>query len=176
MNRVVFITGGARSGKSNHALALADDARHKAFIATAEPFDHEMQDRIEQHQQQRGNNFKTIEEPIDIAGAFSALDEQTDLVVVDCLTVWLGNLMHRYNAESKTSPKIAAFLQALKTPPCDIVVVSNELGMGIVPENDMARLFRDLSGTVNQQVAAIADEVIFMVSGIPLTVKKDDKE
>ncbi len=171
-NRIVFITGGARSGKSSYALDLANTAQKKAFIATAQPIDSEMRTRIEKHREERGDSFHTIEEPWDIAGAIHSLDEKTEVVVIDCITVWLGNLMHRYGAETETSPEISSLIESLKRPQLDIIVVSNELGMGIVPENEMARRFRDLAGHINMEIARIADKVVFMVSGIPTVVKE----
>ena len=172
MNRVVLITGGARSGKSRYALELADSARSKAFIATAQPSDDEMRRRIKKHRQERKDRFSTVEAPFDLAEAIRSLGPGTELVVVECLTVWLGNLMHRHDHGATPYPEVTSFLQIAEKPPCELVIVSNELGMGIVPENEMARRFRDLAGQVNQEVAQIAYKVVFMISGIPLVAKE----
>ncbi len=171
MNSVVLITGGARSGKSHHSLELSSWATEKAFIATAEPSDDEMRLRIKQHRAERGNGFRTLEEPLDLAGAIRSLRPDTQVAVVDCLTVWLGNLMHYRGIENDLLSEVDSFLAAIKDPPCELVIVSNELGMGLVPEGEMGRRFRDLAGRVNQEVAGIANKVVFMVSGIPLVVK-----
>ncbi|MCP4675296.1 MAG: bifunctional adenosylcobinamide kinase/adenosylcobinamide-phosphate guanylyltransferase [Deltaproteobacteria bacterium] len=172
MNRIVLITGGARSGKSHHAIELSSWATEKAFIATAEPTDEEMHNRIEQHRAERGNDFRTLEEPLDLAAAISSLRPDTQIAVVDCLTVWLGNLMHHRSIEDYLCPEVTSFLSAIKESPCELVIVSNELGMGLVPEGEMGRRFRDLAGRVNQEVARIANKVVFMVSGIPVVIKE----
>jgi adenosylcobinamide kinase / adenosylcobinamide-phosphate guanylyltransferase len=173
MKRVTMITGGGRCGKSRQALELARPYRRRAFIATAEAFDGEMSDRIAKHKAERGSEYLTVEAPLDLAGALRSLPGDVDVAVVDCLTVWLGNLMHRHGADGdgESLPEVAALLQALGDPPCDVIVVTNEVGMGIIPENAMARRFRDWAGRVNQRVAAQAGEVVLMVSGIPLKLK-----
>jgi adenosylcobinamide kinase/adenosylcobinamide-phosphate guanylyltransferase len=172
MNSVTLITGGARSGKSSHALSLAREyPLPRAFIATAEPFDDDMRRRIERHRAERAEDFDTQESPLDLAATLKELDRRIHVAVVDCLTVWLGNLLHHYPDTPHSRRYIDRFLLALERPPCDMIVVTNEVGMGIVPHNDLARQFRDLAGTLNQQVAARADHVVFMVSGCPLLVK-----
>lgn len=173
---VTLVTGGARSGKSQHALELAGRFAHRAFIATAEPFDPEMRERIARHRRER-DGFATLEEPVDLAGALSRLPAGTEVAVVDCLTVWLGNLAWRREPEPPpTDPEavdeVRALLEALKSPPCELILVTNELGLGITPENAMARAFRDLAGRLNQQVAARAERVVLLVSGIPWTLKE----
>ena len=170
--RVVLITGGARSGKSRYALSSAEGAETRAFIATATEVDDEMRLRIETHRRDRGDRFYTVEEPYDLAGAIGALRPGTEIAVVDCLTVWIGNLMYRYGDDADVQRAITSFMRALESPPCGIVIVSNEVGMGIVPENAMARRFRDLAGNANQEIARIAEQVVFMVSGIPLVTKE----
>jgi len=167
-HRITLLTGGSRSGKSRHALELAMTYERRAFIATAVAFDDEMRDRVGKHQDERGAAFATLEEPRDLAGALRRIPTGTDVAVIDCLTVWLGNLMHENATESGL---IEAFLGALEDPPCDLLIVTNEVGMGIVPGNAMAREFRDLAGSLNQKVAALAGHVILMVSGLPLVVK-----
>jgi adenosylcobinamide kinase/adenosylcobinamide-phosphate guanylyltransferase len=170
---ITLITGGARSGKSRYALGLAAAARQPAFIATAEPSDDEMRARIARHREERKRDarFHLIEAPIDLAAALRRLPAGADLALVDCLTVWLGNLMHRRGV-AETYPEVAAFLRALEHPPCDLVLVTNEVGLGVVPPTEMGRAFRDLAGSVNQQIAARASTVVFMACGLPLFLKK----
>jgi adenosylcobinamide kinase/adenosylcobinamide-phosphate guanylyltransferase len=172
MKTTTLITGGGRSGKSRHALRLAEAyAGKRIFIATAEPFDGEMRARIDSHKRERGEAFETIEEPLDLAGALRSVPGDAEVAVVDCLTVWLGNLMHHRGAEAEGLPEISEFLNILDEPPCDLIIVTNEVGMGIVPENEMARRFRDASGRLGQEVARRAGRVVLMVSGLPVFVK-----
>ena len=164
-------TGGSRSGKSRHALTLAEPFQQKAFIATAEPLDGEMQDRISKHKQDRGSAFLVREEPINLADAIQTVPAKVDLILIDCLTVWVGNLMHHLTNEKDIDKKIQAFLKILQRPPCSIIVVTNEVGLGIIPAQEMARRFRDRAGWLNQEVARLADKVILLISGIPMTIK-----
>ncbi len=173
MSRIVLVTGGEKSGKSRHALSLAACRAKKAFIATAEAMDVEMSRRIAKHRENRDPSFHTVEEPSDLAGALRSIPPDTEIAIVDCLTVWLGNLMHRHGTGETAYPEVAGFLEVLETPPCDLVIVTNEVGMGIIPGNEMARRFRDISGELNQSVARLADQVILMVSGIAVIVKGD---
>ena len=172
MNRITLVTGGSRSGKSSYALSLA--ANHegkKAFVATAQPFDNEMRERIRMHRLSRGDAFLTVEEPLDPARALRSLPADTAVAVVDCLTVWLGNLMHNGGGIDDTYPQTASMMELLKDPPLRLILVTNETGMGVVPHNDMVRRFRDLAGRINQEAAALSDKVVLMVCGIPVTVK-----
>ena len=173
MTNVIYVTGGARSGKSTFALQLAARYDKRVFLATAEPFDNEMQWRIGKHQEERGEQFTTVEEPLYLDRALSKLPTGTEVVLLDCLTVWTGNLMHYF--EEKESEEINgivdSFIDLLNHPPCDLILVSNEVGMGIVPENAMARTFRDRAGLINQQAALIAAEAYLLCSGLPLRLK-----
>ena len=172
MKEITFVTGGGRSGKSRYALSLAQSYQGKrVFVATSEPFDDEMRMRIRKHREERRDSFITIEAPLDPGGALASLSSGVEVVVIDCLTVWLGNLMYRQETLVSDAPEILKFIGMLDNPPCDLIVVSNEVGMGIIPENAMARRFRDLAGALNQRVAEHADRVILMVSGIPVFVK-----
>lgn len=168
-----LVTGGARSGKSAYALALAESWTERAFIATALAGDAEMRARIEAHRRERGERFHTVEEPRDLAGALGRLPPGTEGVVIDCLTLWLANLeVATAPAEPAASPEVEAFLAYLAAgPETDLVVVTNEIGTGIVPADPATRAFRDLTGRVNQRVAAVADRVVLMVCGLPLVVK-----
>jgi adenosylcobinamide kinase/adenosylcobinamide-phosphate guanylyltransferase len=161
------VLGGARSGKSLYAEQLL--TRHAppwVYIATAQAFDDEMRDRISGHRARRGADWHTIEAPIDLAGTLAGVPERP--VLVDCLTLWLSNLM-------LTGQNIAATIAALqRILPCrtaPLILVSNEVGLGIVPETPLGRAFRDCAGRLNQQIAAQAGSVVFMVAGLPMTVK-----
>ncbi len=174
MNTVTRVTCGNRGGKRNYALELAEIHNKKVFIATAEPIDSEMQDRINKHKEERGKTYQTIEEPINIATVIKSIPPTTDVVILDCLTVWLGNLQYRLPNKEDQEKQIHSFLEVLKTPPCDIILVTNELGMGIVPENQLARHFRDAAGRLNQDAAALANRVVLLVSGIPVVIKDNE--
>jgi adenosylcobinamide kinase/adenosylcobinamide-phosphate guanylyltransferase len=173
VSNVVMVTGGARSGKSRYALKRANRYSHPVFVATAVAVDAEMAERIASHRVSRNAKFTTIEEPVDLAGALRRLPEDTDVVIVDCLTVWLGNLFHR-NANDVES-RIEALLDAIRSVSCDMLIVTNELGMGIVPDNAAAREFRDAAGRLNQRVASAADEAVLLVSGIPQVIKENSR-
>ena len=177
---ITLLTGGARSGKSRHALELAAAYRRKAFVATAQAIDDEMRQRIDVHRRERDASFITVEEPLDLAPAIGDLPAEVDVAVIDCLTVWLGNLLHAAGdgaGEQDPSrlaswPQIQDFLELLDQPPVvDLLVVTNEVGMGVVPASPLGRAFRDLAGSLNQAVAARADRVLLMVSGLPLSVR-----
>lgn len=172
--KVIFVTGGAKSGKSYFALNEA--AKHKgqrAFIATAEALDEEMKDRIEKHKGERGEGWDTYEEPIRITEVIKNIEGKYGAIVVDCLTLWLSNLMH---ANLDITQEIENFVEVFRnseprTPNSELFLVSNEVGTGIVPENKLAREFRDLAGTMNQRVAGASDEVFMLVAGIPIKIK-----
>jgi adenosylcobinamide kinase/adenosylcobinamide-phosphate guanylyltransferase len=174
MHNMTLITGGGRSGKSALALSRAAAYGPGAFIATAQPVDDEMRQRIERHRQERPVSLVTIEEPLDLSAALRRIPEDARVAVVDCLAVWVGNLMH--HCPGHEPDEIDRFLGGLNAPPVDLIIVTNEVGMGIVPDNEMSRQYRDLLGTVNQRVAALAQEVVLMVSGIPLVIKGGDRE
>ncbi len=188
---IIFITGGARSGKSSFGLKLAEDGLQasdfslqpkKAYIATAQAFDEEMRQRIERHKKERGDEWHTLEEPVDIVRALNEVREY-GVIIIDCLTMWISNLMlnnldiekevRRFLDAIKSSTINITLQDNIKSSSCSsiLLIVSNEVGMGIVPEKELARRFRDLAGMLNQKVAEIADEVYFMVSGIPVKIK-----
>ncbi|HOT28360.1 MAG TPA: bifunctional adenosylcobinamide kinase/adenosylcobinamide-phosphate guanylyltransferase [Candidatus Ozemobacteraceae bacterium] len=173
MAGITLVTGGARSGKSDHALSLVLGPRDgtAVFVATAEAFDDEMRQRIEKHRRERPADMPTIEAPVDLAGALRSLPAGTGIAVIDCLTVWMSNLMHHLGPDADSYRPVQELLEFIERPPCDLVFVTNEVGLGIVPENAMARRFRDLAGGLNRAVAARADRVIFMVCGIPVQAK-----
>jgi adenosylcobinamide kinase/adenosylcobinamide-phosphate guanylyltransferase len=167
--KITFIIGGARSGKSSFATneALKIGGR-KAYVATAEALDSEMKERINEHKRNRGNEWDTYEEPIEIVSLIKDIHKKYDVILIDCLTLWLSNLMYS-NKEIKN--EIHSFCCSLFTVHCSLFTVSNEVGMGIVPDNKMARDFRDLAGFLNQKIAEIADEVYLVTAGIPVKIK-----
>jgi adenosyl cobinamide kinase/adenosyl cobinamide phosphate guanylyltransferase len=173
MGTIALITGGARSGKSMQALKLAHPYQRKFFVATGEALDDEMTARIKFHRTSRPPDFQTVEEPVQVVGALEKLGKSADLVVVDCLTLWLSNLMlrHQWNDGPilAEADKLAA---AMQQAPFASIVVTDEVGAGIVPtDHAESRRFRDLLGWTNQKIAAAADQVLLMVAGYPLKVK-----
>ncbi len=165
---LTFLLGGARSGKSAHAERMI--AEHPApwtYIATAQAFDDEMVERIALHRGRRGEGWRTMDAPFDLASALASLPDGQP-VLVDCLTLWLTNHMLAEHDVEAACADLEAVLAAPRGP---WFVVSNEVGLGIVPDNALARRFRDAAGRLNQRVAARADSVLFMVAGLPLRVK-----
>ena len=170
---VIFVTGGARSGKSTFAQRLGENLPGKRlFVATAEVFDEEMERRVRKHREQRGNRWDTREEPVNIGGTLGSVRGAYGTVLVDCLTVWMSNLMHRYEGRDKEmSRAVDDLFRGLEGFEGTAIIVSNEVGMGIVPDNKLARDYRDLLGFLNQRVARAADEVYLLCSGIPVKIK-----
>jgi adenosylcobinamide kinase/adenosylcobinamide-phosphate guanylyltransferase len=166
MSRLTLVLGGARSGKSRFAENLArQHGGPRTYIATAEPFDDEMRQRIARHREQRaGDGWQTLEAPLDPASVLP----REGLVLLDCITVWLGNLMHH---DRDLKAEVAKLCAALEACPAEVILVSNEVGLSIVPENAMARRFREEQGLANQALAAIADNVFFIAAGLPLKLK-----
>jgi adenosylcobinamide kinase/adenosylcobinamide-phosphate guanylyltransferase len=170
MKKIVFVTGGARSGKSSFALREAlKVCGKKAFIATAEATDNEMKERIERHRQDRGDGWTTYEEPLKIAEILRDRQGDYQALVIDCLTLWLSNVMQSPLDANAEVEDLVSSLEGLSEG--RVFIVSNEVGMGIVPENELARRFRDLAGRLNQRVAAASDEVYVTFSGIPVRIK-----
>ena len=163
---ITLITGGARSGKTRHALVYAGSKDPKTYIATSERLDDEMRERAARHRAERGAQWDTIEEAYDLSEHLRRLQ---GVVVIDCLTVWLSNWVLR--AEDQAGKQIELLCRTLCVAEADVVAVTNEVGWAIVPDNALARRFRDHSGLMNQRVAEIADRVLLMVCGIPLQVK-----
>ncbi len=192
--KITFVIGGARSGKSSFALKEASKIQgQKAYMATAEAFDEEMKERIAKHKKERNSDWDTYEEPVRIADALSDLKSRYPVVIIDCLTIWLSNLMLNDLDCDKEIGILVNVLQNVRAihesplrqnhnselckgeaapRPCSkLFIVSNEVGMGIVPENEPARRFRDMAGFLNQKVAEAADEVYLVTAGIPLKIK-----
>lgn len=165
-----LITGGARSGKSRRALELTQGFAKVAFLATSERLDAEMNQRIERHQAERGERFVTLEEPLDLARALEQIPNACEAVLVDCLTLWANNLIYHLG-EREDYAQIDRFFAALEDCPLPVILVTNEVGWGIVPADPQSRFFRDLAGRINQRAAAQADHAELVVSGLPLVLK-----
>lgn len=165
----LFVIGGARSGKSRHAQERVEALPGRlAFIATAEPRDAEMAERIARHQADRGPRWTAHEAPFDLAAAIRDAQRGADAILVDCLTLWLSNLLL---ADHNLAAATVALEQALRNCPVPLALVANEVGLGIVPTNSLARRFRDEAGRLNQRIAAASDEVVLVTAGLPLTLK-----
>jgi adenosylcobinamide kinase/adenosylcobinamide-phosphate guanylyltransferase len=173
MREIIFILGGCRSGKSRHALKLAEDipCRKKVFIATCLPFDEEMKKRIERHQRERKRTWTTIEVPVLLPEAIDKNSQKSDVILIDCLTLWISNLLLENDNQEKLAGHVDRLIKSLENALCPIIMVSNEVGAGIVPDNALARRFRDLAGHANQKIAACSNAVIWMVAGIPVKIK-----
>jgi adenosylcobinamide kinase/adenosylcobinamide-phosphate guanylyltransferase len=167
--RVSLVLGGARSGKSRYAEALL--AHHPApwtYIATAQALDDEMRSRIDRHRDRRDARWSTIEAPADLPEALSRVAPQGRPVLVDCLTLWLSNLLLAGADLEAAGDRLVAALQLATAP---VVIVSNEVGLGVVPATPLGRQFRDAQGFLNQRIAAMSDAVVFMVAGLPMKLK-----
>ncbi|ADR19789.1 bifunctional adenosylcobinamide kinase/adenosylcobinamide-phosphate guanylyltransferase [Calditerrivibrio nitroreducens] len=166
---VTFITGGIKSGKTKFGLKIGQKYQKKVYIATAEPFDEEMKKKIDLHRAERGVYWETIEEPINLDDAVKR-SLKFDLIMIDCITVWLNNLLyHQKNVEEY----IYRFILSLNDVKNEVVIISNEIGMGVVPIEETARNYLNLLGIINQRIASISDNLVFMVSGYPLFLKGD---
>ncbi len=172
LNKLIFITGGARSGKSAVAEKRASEQPGKrAYIATAQALDPEMAARIEKHRQVRGDAWDTYEEPLAVADLLRKLSGKYDVILLDCLTLWISNTMAHTDGDDQVSARTRELVNTLSKTDGLRIVVSNEVGLGIVPDNPLARKFRDLAGILNQQVAKAADEAWLTAAGIPLRLK-----
>jgi adenosylcobinamide kinase/adenosylcobinamide-phosphate guanylyltransferase len=170
-SKLIFVLGGARSGKSSFALQQGRLLSPRAFLATAEPFDAEMAKRIQKHQKSRGRGWNTFEISTQLAEWFAGEGANYPSVVVDCLTLWLNNLLRDKVRPRQVPSHVRKLLKVIKGSPSQVVMVSNELGLGLVPGDAASREFRDVAGRMNQLIAAEADEVYFLVSGLPLRLK-----
>jgi adenosylcobinamide kinase/adenosylcobinamide-phosphate guanylyltransferase len=172
MARIIFITGGARSGKSRLAESIAEDlGAPLCYIATGQAKDTEMAKRIAAHRARRGDIWQTVEEPLELARAISSRDDQYEAILIDCITLWISNLLLLHNDPGPVLKEVRALANLFPGLKTQLLLVSNEVGMGIVPENALARTFRDLAGETNEILAAAADEVHVLFSGIPLRLK-----
>lgn len=174
---VTLVLGGVRSGKSRYALQLAERVGRVTFVATAEHRDDpQMRQKIDRHRAERPRHWRTIEESLDLAGAIESASK-CDLLVIDCLTLFAAKLLDIDGDDvSAAMAGVDALCGALKSAPCSVVLVSNEVGSGVVPAYELGRRYRDLLGEINQRVAAIADRVVLMVAGLPLMLKDSYQE
>lgn len=169
---IILITGGARSGKSKYAEERAMRLGTKLlYLATGEPGDEEMLRRIAEHRRRRGEKWMTVEEPVEVVRELLRRQGRIDCAVVDCLTLWVSNLLIR-GGEDGVQKAVEDLIEELPRLDFHLLFVTNEVGGGIVPDNPLARQFRDLAGWTNQHIAESAHEVVLMVAGIPLVVKK----
>lgn len=171
--RSIIVLGGVRSGKSRRAQALAEQCDGKRiFIATAQAFDEEMRQRIAQHQADRDESWSTVEAPIELVATIGEMDATDSIILVDCLTLWLSNLLL---AEHDLEKECAALTSLVKELSGRIIFVSNEVGLSVVPDNALARQFRDAAGLLNQQLAQTCEQAEFMVAGFPIRLGPDPK-
>jgi len=170
-HRIILVGGGARSGKSDLALALARRlGRRRLFLATAQAGDDEMRDRILRHRRTRGDDFATLEEPLAVPEVLRQAGDE-DVVVIDCLTLWLANLLFDGREPEAVLHCVEELAEVLRQRPAHAVIVTNEVGLGLVPETPLGRTFRDVAGLAHQRLAAAADEVYFGALGIMLRLK-----
>jgi adenosylcobinamide kinase/adenosylcobinamide-phosphate guanylyltransferase len=170
---VTLVLGGVRSGKSRFAQRLAERSARVTFVATAERRDdEEMRLKIERHRADRPGHWATIEEPLQLSKAIAEAEQNSDTILIDCLTLYAANLMEAHGEnESQVRLRVDALCETLRTAACNVILVSNEVGGGVVPEYASGRRFRDIVGEINQRVAAVADTVVLMIAGLPLTLK-----
>ena len=174
---VTLVLGGAQSGKSYYAQQLASHFEHVTFIATARCTDAEMRKKIARHRRERPSAWRTIEAPLELTKAIRSSSRESDVVLVDCLTVYVDNVMSaRRKSKSDSKECMNAVCDAIRTAEASVIVVSNEVGSGVVPPYRSGRAYRDFLGQMNQKVAQIADRVILMVAGMPMTVKVKESQ
>jgi adenosylcobinamide kinase / adenosylcobinamide-phosphate guanylyltransferase len=168
----VLVLGGARSGKTGFAERLAMRAGDRpVYLATASTLDGEMRERVRTHQAQRSGRFTTIEEPIELTSAIIRAAKGNDVILVDCLTLWITNLLEANKDVAAAVEELTGTLGEVDV--ARVILVSNEVGLGIVPDNPLARSFRDLAGAAHQRLAEICDDVYFVVAGLPMVLKGD---
>lgn len=172
-NSVILVLGGVRSGKSRYAQRLAEQSSRVTFVATAERRnDEHMQRKIERHRAERPSHWKTVEEPVALGRVVATSEEDCDAILIDCLTLFGANLMETYQGNDLgLDACVEELCSALQTTTRKVILVSNEVGSGVVPAYELGRRFRDLAGEINQKVAAVADTVLVMIAGLPLILK-----
>jgi adenosylcobinamide kinase/adenosylcobinamide-phosphate guanylyltransferase len=169
---VTLVLGGVRSGKSRWAQEFASKFDRVAYVATAQARDAEMREKIRRHREDRPKHWQTLEEPLELARILMDSAVEFDILLVDCLTVYVANLLEAAEANSESlGHRIESFVETLRKAPVSFVLVSNEVGSGVVPPYPAGRKYRDALGELNQRVAAIADNVVLMVAGLPLALK-----
>jgi len=173
MSKVTLVTGGARSGKSRFAERMAESFDPmRGYLATGQAGDAEMAERIARHRGRRGGDWETVEEPLELTQAVTRMDGRYTVLLVDCITLWLSNLLfHCEGGAAEALQRVVGFTESFAALSTPLIIVTNEVGMGIVPEHPLARSFRDLAGEANELIAARADEVYVTISGLPLKLK-----
>jgi adenosylcobinamide kinase/adenosylcobinamide-phosphate guanylyltransferase len=172
MKDVTLVLGGCKSGKSRHALYLSEGyKRRQLFMATCIPHDDEMKKRVDRHKKERNDKWRTIDVPLELCESIASHGNEGNVLLVDCLTLWISNLLMVFEDEARVLKEVERLVTVLDLVSCPVVLVSNEVGAGIVPENRLARLFRDIAGVANQKIADGANRVVWMVAGIPVVVK-----
>lgn len=171
--KIIFIIGGCKSGKSDYALKKAQEFQTgtKKFLATSLVLDEEMQDRVARHREQRRNSWETIETPFELPSVLSRNFGENSLLLVDCLSMWVNNMILKEYSEKELNNAFSSFVEALKNTRVPVILISNEVGTGIVPEDKLARRFRDYLGRLNQEAAACADSVFWTIAGLPVSIK-----
>lgn len=171
----LLVLGGARSGKSRTALDVCNSLeKRRIFLATAESLDQEMEERIRRHRTERGEGWLTVEEPIDLAERIREFDDVDTAILLDCLTLWLSNLYGKYGEDRRSiEQRIETLAGVLAGIRGALVIVSNEVGSGIVPDNPLSRAFRDQMGALNRRIAHLARKVIVVMAGLPLVLKDE---
>lgn len=170
--KIIFITGGCRSGKSRFALNYGNQHfSKKLYLATCEVLDEEMACRVENHKKMRGPEWQTIEEPLEVVQKIRQYGNEVEVILLDCITLWLSNLLMKWDDDGRAMEEVGKLIEAFKESQASFIFVSNEVGMGIVPADLLSRRFRDIAGWANQKMAESVDTVIFMVSGIPVFLK-----
>ena len=155
-------------------MTLAEDIsrENRVYVATCVPYDDEMKDRVRKHQDERDDTWKTVESALHLPGTVRKEGSSADVILIDCLTLWVTNMLMNDFEDESIEKEVFSLIDEIKKTPCPVILVSNEVGAGIVPENSLARKFRDIAGFVNQKVAKSADKVVWMVAGIPVEIKK----
>ena len=170
--RTYLVTGGCRSGKSKHALIIGNQCLGKRiYLATAEALDAEMESRIESHKKERDSSWQTIEEPQDPASIIKSFESENAIILLDCLSLWVSNLLLADRKREDILEQTQILAEACHKSKASVIVVTNEVGAGIVPDNKLAREYRDIIGEANQIIASNFDEVVHCVSGIPVVIK-----
>ncbi|MCK5541148.1 MAG: bifunctional adenosylcobinamide kinase/adenosylcobinamide-phosphate guanylyltransferase [Desulfobacterales bacterium] len=169
-----LVIGGCKSGKSRYALNLANNisANRKIFVATSVPTDSEMEERVLAHKKEREESFLTIEEPVLLPEIIEEYSNKADVILIDCLTLWISNLLYKDYTKKEILEYIQKLVNSVKKTECPIILVSNEVGTGIVPENKLARVFRDIAGIANQEIAKAVKNVVWTVAGISVNIKE----
>ena len=171
----MLVLGGAKSGKSSFALNVCNSLNKKRiFLATAQALDQEMEERIRRHKVERGGGWRTIEEPLKVVETIGSLDSKDTVILLDCLTLWLNNLYMEHGEDQEAIDEdIENLARQLEDIRGAVVVVSNEVGMGIVPDNQLSRTYRDTAGYMNQRIARLSGKVVAVLTGIPLVLKEE---